>query len=149
MGAGGAFSVPAGVQTATIRAVDGAGNAAQAAFSAPAKISGPGVVRPGIQRLRATLKGRKLTVRLRLNVAARVTVTLLRRTVRIKPKRKVVLTAVGRPVARSLQAGQRTIVMTLKKRPAAGRYVVRVRARAGSLVTTKTTPLKVAPRKRR
>jgi hypothetical protein len=41
------------------------------------------------------------------------------------------------------------MVLTLKKRPAAGRYVVRVRARAGALVATTTTALRVAPPKRR
>jgi Tol biopolymer transport system component len=152
LGAGGAFSVPAGVQAATIRAVDGAGNASQAAFSAPAATTGPPratAVRPRIQRLKVSLKGRLLTVRFRLAANARVTVTLLRRTVRVRPRRKVVLTTAAKPVARSLLAGQRTIVVRLKKRPAAGRYVVRVRARASGLVVTKTAGLRVAPPARR
>jgi Tol biopolymer transport system component len=152
VGAGGAFAIPPGTPgtARVVRAVDGAGNAAQVAIASPVA---PGttvpVVRPRIQRLKASLKGRKLTVRFRLAADARVTVSLLRRTVKKRPRRKIVLTTVGRPLTRSLRAGQRTVVITLRKRPAAGRYVVRVRARAAGLVVTATTPLKVAPPRRR
>ncbi len=150
VGAGGAFAIPAGVASATVRAVNGAGNAAQAAFAAPGTTTPPPpAARPRIQRLKATLKGKTLTVRLRLDRAARVTVTLLRRTVKTKPRRRIVLTTAAKPVSRSLQAGQRTIVLNLKKRPKAGRYVVRARARAGALVATKTVALVVKPPKRR
>ena len=93
---------------------------------------------PRIQRLKASLKGKVLTVRFRLAADARVTVTLLRRTVRLKPRRRVVLTALRPKASRSLKAGQRTVVLALRKRPAAGRYVV-----------TKTKALTVAPPKRR
>lgn len=144
--AGGAFTVPAVPcgSTVTVRATDGAGNTAVAAVASLCP-SAPGA-RPRIQALRAKLVGRKLTVRFRLDRPARVTVTLLRRAVVKKPKRKVVLTRVGRPVARSLQAGRRAVVLTLKRRPAAGRYVIRVRASAAGLATTKTTALVVKPR---
>jgi WD40-like Beta Propeller Repeat len=148
VGAGGGFAMPAGVTSATVRAVDGAGNAAQAVFAPPGTTATP-PVRPRIQRLRATLKGKTLTVRLRLDRAARVTVTLLRRTVKTKPRRKIVLTTAAKPVSRTFQAGQRTIVLKLKKRPKAGRYVVRARARAGGLVATRTVALVVKPPKRR
>jgi Tol biopolymer transport system component len=143
-GAGGAFSVPAGV-AATVRAVDGAGNAAQAVTSAPATTPRPrpARVRPRVLRLRATLKGRRLVVRFRLATSSRVTVSLLRRTVRRVPRRQVLLRAVRRPVTRSLSAGQRTMVIRLRSRPAAGRYVVRVRARASGLIATSTTALVV------
>jgi hypothetical protein len=132
-----------------VRAVDGAGNAGTAARTVPAAGVAATALRPRIQRLRASLKGRKLTVRFRLTANARVTVTLLRRTVRKRPRRRIVLTRVGTPLARSLQAGQRTVVLTLKRRPPAGRYVVRVRARAGALVATTTTALRVAAPRRR
>jgi hypothetical protein len=135
------------VTSATVRAVDGAGNAAQAVFAPPGSTATP-PVRPRIQRLRATLKGKTLTVRLRLDRAARVTVTLLRRTVKTKPRRKIVLTTAAKPVSRTFQAGQRTIVLNLKKRPKAGRYVVRARARAGGLVATRTVALVVKPPKK-
>jgi hypothetical protein len=149
VGAGGTFPVPTGPGTHTARAVDGAGNAGTASRTvAPA--AAPRIpLRPRIARLRASLKGRVLTVRFRLAANARVTVTLLRRSVKLRPRRRVVLTRVGKPVARSLRAGRRTVVLRLKKRPAPGRYVVRVRARAGALVATSTTPLVVAPPKRR
>jgi Tol biopolymer transport system component len=149
VGAGGTFPVPATPGTQTVRAVDGAGNAGTAARTVPAAGVAATALRPRIQRLRASLKGRKLTVRFRLTANARVTVTLLRRTVRKRPRRRIVLTRVGTPLARSLQAGQRTVVLTLKRRPPAGRYVVRVRARAGALVATTTTALRVAAPRRR
>jgi Tol biopolymer transport system component len=144
VGAGGTFPVPTGPGTHTARAVDGAGNAGTASRTVAAAVAPRTTsLRPRIARLRASLKGRVLTVRFRLAANARVTVTLLRRTVKKRPRRKVVLTRVGKPVARSLRAGRRTVVLRLKKRPAAGRYVVRVRARAAGLVVTKTTALRV------
>ena len=150
VGPGGAFSAAAAPGSSNVvRAVDGAGNAAQITVVARAGSVTPLPLRPRIQRLRASLKGRKLTVRFRLAADARVTVTLLRRTVRLKPRRRVVLSTVGRPLTKALKAGQRRVVLTLKKRPAAGRYVVRVRARAGALTATTTTALRVAPPKRR
>ena len=86
-------------------------------------------------------------MRFLLSADARVTVTLLRRTVRHKPKRRVVLTRVRRPLTKALKAGQRSVVLTLAKRPRAGRYVIRVRANASGLVSTATTTLVVKPLK--
>ena len=63
---------------------------------------------------------------LRVTAAARVRVTLLRRTVRGTPRR-VVLRRIGAPLTRSLTAGRRTITFTPVRRLAPGRYVVRVR----------------------
>ncbi len=150
VGAGGTFPVSVAPGTQTVRAVNGAGNAASTTRTiTPAVAARRAALRPRIQRLRASLKGKVLTVRFRLAADARVTVTLLRRTVRLKPRRRVVLTALRPKASRSLKAGQRTVVLALRKRPAAGRYVVRVRARAGALVVTRTKALRVAPPKRR
>jgi hypothetical protein len=150
VGAGGTFPVSVAPGTQTVRAVDGAGNAASTTRTITSAVAArPAALRPRIQRLRASLKGKVLTVRFRLAADARVTVTLLRRTVRQKPRRRVVLTALRPRASRSLRAGQRTVVLTLRKRPAAGRYVVRVRARAGALVVTTTKALTVAPPKKR
>ena len=88
-------------------------------------------------------------MRFRLTADARVTVTLLRRTVRTKPKRRVVLTTVRRPLTKALKAGQRSVVLTLKRRPRPGRYVIRVRANAAGLVSTATTTLVVKPKRRK
>jgi Tol biopolymer transport system component len=149
VGPGGTFAVPA--TPSTVRAVDGAGNAAERSVAGtPRGPAGPPAARPRIQRLKASLKGRKLTVRFRLSADARVTVTLLRRTVRLKPRRRVVLSALRPRVTRSLKAGQRRVVLRLRRRPAAGRYVVRVRARtAAGLTATTTRALAVAPPTRR
>jgi hypothetical protein len=67
--------------------------------------------------------------------------------VRKKPRRRVVLTTVRRPLTKALKAGQRSVVLTLAKRPRAGRYVVRVRANASGLVSTASTALIVRPLK--
>jgi hypothetical protein len=145
VGGDGAFAVPPGLGTVAVQAVDGAGNAASATRAAI-----PGTTTrtpPRVQRLRATLKGRRITVRFRLTADARVTVTLLRRTVRKKPRRRVVLTTVRRPLTKALKAGQRSVVLTLAKRPRAGRYVVRVRANASGLVSAASTALLVRPLK--
>jgi hypothetical protein len=147
VGADGSFSVSVVPGTLTLRAVDGAGKAAALNVAAVPGLQAP-ARRPRILRLRAALRVRSLTVRLRLDRAARVTVTLLRRTVKKKPRRQIVLRTVGGPVTRSLAAGQRTVVLRLRKRPAAGRYVVRVRARASGLVATRTVALRVKPVRR-
>jgi len=145
--ADGSFAVPLGPPVTDVRAADGAGNGATVTrVIAPTT---PGTrVAPKAERLKATLKGRKITVRFRLTADARVTVTLLRRTVRTKPKRRVVLTTARRPLTKALKAGQRSVVLTLKRKPRPGRYVIRVRANAAGLVSTTTTNLVVrAPRR--
>jgi hypothetical protein len=141
--ADGSFAVPP-VPVADVRAADGAGNVATGARVIPPGGAGTPVT-PRVQRLKARLKGRKITIRFRLTADARVTVTLLRRTVREKPARRVVLTRVRRPLTKALKAGQRSVVLTLARRPRAGRYVVRVRANAGGLTSTATTTLVVKP----
>jgi hypothetical protein len=143
--ADGSFAVPP-VPVADVRAADGAGNVATAGRVIPPGGAGTSVT-PRVQRLKATLKGRKITVRFRLTADARVTVTLLRRTVRKKPARRIVLTRVRRPLTKALKAGQRSVVLTLARRPRAGRYVVRVRANAGGLTSTAATTLVVKPLK--
>ncbi len=145
--ADGSFAVPLGPPVTDVRAVDGAGNGVTVTRVIPPGGGGTPVA-PRVERLKATLKGRKITVRFRLTGDARVTVTLLRRTVRTKPKRRVVLTTVRRPLTKALKAGQRRVVLTLKRRPRPGRYVIRVRANAGGLVSTATTPLVVKPKRR-
>ena len=145
--ADGSFGVPFGPPVTDVRAVDGAGNGVTVTRVIPPGGGGTPVA-PRVERLKATLKGRKITVRFRLTGDARVTVTLLRRTVRTKPKRRVVLTTVRRPLTKALKAGQRSVVLTLKRRPRPGRYVIRVRANAAGLVSTATTPLVVRPKRR-
>jgi hypothetical protein len=142
----GSFAVPS-APVVDVRAIDGAGNGATVTrVIAP---TAPGTrVTPKAERLKATLKGRKITVRFRLTADARVTVTLLRRTVRTKPKRRVVLTTARRPLTKALKAGQRSVVLTLKRRPRPGRYVIRVRANAAGLVSTSSTNLLVKPKRR-
>jgi hypothetical protein len=145
--ADGSFGVALGPPVTDVRAVDGAGNGVTVTRVIPPGGAGTPVA-PRVERLKATLKGRKITVRFRLTADARVTVTLLRRTVRTKPKRRVVLTTVRRPLTKALKAGQRSVVLTLKRRPRPGRYVIRVRANAAGLVSTATTPLVVKPKRR-
>ncbi len=139
----GTFAVPAALGAVVVRAVDGAGNGTSLTRPALPVTTPP--TRPRVQRLRASLKGRRVTVRFLLSADARVTVTLLRRTVRKKPRRRVVLTRVRRPLTKALKAGQRSVVLTLGRRPAPGRYTVRVRANAAGLVSTATTGLVVKP----
>jgi Tol biopolymer transport system component len=139
----GTFAVPAALGAVVVQAVDGAGNGTSLTRPALPVTTPP--TRPRVQRLRASLKGRRVTVRFLLSADARVTVTLLRRTVRKKPKRRVVLTRVRRPLTKALKAGQRSVVLTLGRRPAPGRYTVRVRANAAGLVSTATTGLVVKP----
>ena len=141
--ANGTFAVPAALGSVVVQAVNGAGNATSLTRPALPVTTPP--TRPRVQRLKASLKGRRITVRFLLSADARVTVTLLRRTVRHKPKRRVVLTRVRRPLTKALKAGQRSVVLTLAKRPRAGRYVIRVRANASGLVSTATTTLVVKP----
>ncbi len=106
VGAGGTFPVSVAPGTQTVRAVDGAGNAATATRTITPAVAGrPAALRPRIQRLKASLKGKVLTVRFRLAADARVTVTLLRRTVRLKPRRRVVLTAL-RPQGLAVAEGR-------------------------------------------
>ena len=143
--ANGTFAVPAALGAVVVQAVDGAGNATSLTRPALPVTTPP--TQPRVQRLKASLKGRRITVRFLLSADARVTVTLLRRTVRHKPKRRVVLTRVRRPLTKALKAGQRSVVLTLAKRPRAGRYVIRVRANASGLVSTATTTLVVKPLK--
>ncbi len=143
VGADGTFAVPAALGSVLVQAVDGAGNATSLTRPALPVTTQP--TRPRVQRLKASLKGRKVTVRFLLSADARVTVTLLRRTVRKKPRRRVVLTRVRRPLTKALKAGQRSVVLTLGRRPAPGRYTVRVRANASGLVSTATTALVVKP----
>jgi surface-anchored protein len=98
----------------------------------------PVIRRPGTTTAKATLtaraaavRGRRLTVGIRLGAAARVTVQVRRG---------------GRLVARSslgtVRAGARTLRLGLRRPLAPGRYRVSVVARAGGRVTTRTVTLR-------
>lgn len=118
-----------GANTITVTARDGAGNTTTLARTVTR--TAPVVVKPGprarVLALSASLtKAGAVRVALRVSAAARVRVTLLRRTVRTGPRR-VVLRRIGAPLTRSLTAGRRVITFTPARRLAAGRYVVRVR----------------------
>jgi hypothetical protein len=75
--------------------------------------------------------------------------TVLRRVVRVKPRRGVVLVRVGKPVVKILRAGPRTVRLVPPSRKA-GRYVVRVQL-VGSTgaASTRTDPFVITPPKRR
>ena len=136
-----------GANTITVRALDGAGNATTLArtVTRSATRTGKPTVRARLLALSARLtKAGRITVKVRLSAAARVRVTLLRRTLKRAPRR-VVLRRVGAPVTRTLKAGRRTVVLTPAKPLAVGRYVVRVRiltAAAGP--ATRSIALRVA-----
>jgi Tol biopolymer transport system component len=122
-------SLAVGASTITVVARDGAGNTTTATRTVTR--TAPVVIKPGprarVLALSASLtKAGAVRVALRVSAAARVRVTLLRRTVRTGPRR-VVLRRIGAPLTRSLTAGRRAIVFTPARRLAAGRYVVRVR----------------------
>jgi len=126
--------VVAGANALTVQAVDGAGNATTVARTVTVTRSAPVTSTPRprararLLALRATLtKAGKVRVVVRLSAKARVRVSLLRRTVRAKPRRRIVLGNVARPVTRTLGAGRRAIVLKPRRRLARGRYVVRVR----------------------
>lgn len=134
--AAGGFSttvaVVVGANAITVHAVDGAGNATTVARtvtrSAPVTSTPRPRARARLLPLRATLtKAGKVRVVVRLSAKARVRVSLLRRTIRTKPRRRIVLRNVARPVTKTLGAGRRIVVLTPRRRLARGRYVVRVR----------------------
>ena len=114
-----------GPNAITIRAIDGAGNTAEAVRTVTRTGLPPATSRPQLTALKAGLSRGKLVLRVSLNANARVSVQVLRRTVRLKPRKRVVLQGVAKPVTRSLLAGTRLIKLTPPKK--VGTYVVRVR----------------------
>lgn len=87
---------------------------------------------PTLRALAATVRGRTLTLRVRLDRTSRVSVTLRRSgktSARVKP--------------RVLRAGTRTLRLTLSRRPSAGRHTVRVTASADGRSTTRTRTVRV------
>lgn len=130
----GAFSTSVaasiGANAVTVAALDGAGNrtiiARTVTRSAPATTTP--LKKARVLALAATLtKAGKLRVTIRLSSEARVRVSLLRRTVRLKPRRAIVLKSVAPTVTRTFTAGRRVVVLTPRRTLAFGRYVVRVR----------------------
>lgn len=130
----GAFSTSVaasvGANAVTVSALDGAGNrtivARTVTRSAPATTTP--LKKARVLALAATLtKAGKLRVTIRLSSEARVRVSLLRRTVRLKPRRAIVLKSVAPTVTRTFTAGRRVVVLTPRRTLAFGRYVVRVR----------------------
>jgi surface-anchored protein len=87
---------------------------------------------PTLRTLSASLRGRTLTLRVRLDRTSRVSVTLRRNG---KPS--------ARAKARTLPAGTRTVRLSLDRRPKAGRHTVRVTATADGRSATRTRTLRV------
>jgi hypothetical protein len=115
-----------GPNVITITATDGAGNASVTTRTVTRTGLPSATSRPQVTALKAGFSRGKLVVRVTLTANARVSVQVLRRTVRAKPRRRVVLQGVAKPVTRSLLAGVRLIKLTPPKLKA-GTYVVRVR----------------------
>jgi len=142
-----------GANTITVRATDGAGNTTEATRTVIRTGLPAAASRPQVTALKAGFSRGKLVVRVTLTANARVSVQVLRRTVRTKPRKRVVLRGVAKPVTRSLQAGTHLIKLTPPKLKV-GAYVVRVRVvsdLAGASVRTSgvfTVKPKARPRKR-
>lgn len=138
-----------GANTITVRATDGAGNASEVTRTVTR--TGPATSRPRLTALKAGFSRGRLVVRVTLTANARVSVQLLRRTLKTKPRRRIVLSGVSKPVIRSLAAGTRLIKLTPPKKLKPGTYVVRVRvisSLAGASVRTSGI-LRVKPPVRR
>ena len=130
----GAFSTSVaaavGANAVTVAALDGAGN--RTIIARTVTRSAPSATTPlkkaRVLALAATLtKAGRLRVTIRLSSTARVRVSLLRRTVRLKPRRAIVLKSVAPSVTRTFAAGRRVVVLTPRRTLAFGRHVVRVR----------------------
>lgn len=138
-----------GANAVVVVARDGAGNTnvvtRTVTRSAPSATTPR--AKPRVLGLAAVLtKAGRVRVTLRLSAEAKVRVSLLRRTVRTTPRRKVVLRTAAPAVTRTLAAGRRTVLLTPRRTLAPGRYVVRARilgAAAGPALRTLT--LRVAP----
>jgi methionine-rich copper-binding protein CopC len=116
-----------GPNTITVRATDGAGNASEVTRTVTRTGIPPAASRPRLTALKAGFSRGRLVVRVTLTANARVSVQLLRRTVKTTPRRRVVLSGATKPVIRSLVAGTRLVKLTPPKKLRAGSYVVRVR----------------------
>ena len=114
-----------GANLITITATDGAGNVSTTTRTVTRTGLPPATSRPQVTALKSGLSRGKLVVRVTLSANARVSVQVLRRTVRTKPRKRVVLSGVAKPVTRSLLAGVRLIKLAPPKK--VGSYVVRVR----------------------
>lgn len=116
-----------GPNAITVRATDGAGNASEVTRTVTRTDIPPAASRPRLTALRAGFSRGRLVVRVTLTANARVSVQLLRRTVKTTPRKRVVLSGATKPVIRSLLAGTRLVKLTPPKKLRAGSYVVRVR----------------------
>jgi len=92
----------------------------------------PSDARLTLRELKASVRGRMLTLRLRLSAKSRVTVSVRKRD-----------RTIARAEPRTVSAQTRRLRVRLSRRLAAGGYKVRVRAAAGSRAVTRTTPLRV------
>ena len=141
-----------GANAITVRAVDGAGNAAEVTRTVTRTGIPPVATRPRLTALTAGFSRGRLVVRVTLTSNARVSVQLLRRTVRTKPRKRVVLSGVSKPVTRNLTAGTRVIKLTPPKKLAVGSYVVRVKVVSAldgaSVRTSGILKVKKAPARR-
>lgn len=141
-----------GPNAITVRATDGAGNATEVTRTVTRTAIPPASARPRVTALKAGLSRGRVVVRVTLTANARVSVQILRRTVKTKPRKRVVLSGFTKPVTRSLLAGTRIVKLTPPRKLTPGTYVVRVRvvsALAGASVRTSGILKVKAPVRRR
>lgn len=125
-----AVAATVGTNAVTVSALDGAGNrnVVVRSVTRSAPVTTTPLKKARVLGLAATLtKAGRLRVTVRLSSDARVRVSLLRRTVRLTPRRVIVLRTAAPAVTRTLKAGRRTVVLTPPAPLRLGRYVVRVR----------------------
>ncbi len=141
-----------GPNAITVRATDGAGNVSEITRTVTRTDVPPAASRPRLTALKAGFSRGRLVVRVTLTASARVSVQLLRRTVKTKPRRRVVLSGATRRVTRSLVAGTRLIRITPPRKLRPGSYVVRVRVVSSlpgaSVRTSRVLRVKPVPRRR-
>ena len=141
-----------GANTITVRATDGAGNASEVTRTVTRTAIPPASARPRVTALKAGVSRGRVVVRVTLTANARVSVQILRRTVKAKPRKRVVLSGFTKPVTRNLAAGTRLVKITPPRKLVPGTYVVRVRvvsALAGASVRTSGVITVKAPARRR
>ena len=94
-----------GANAITVRATDGAGNAGEITRTVTRTGVPPATSRPRLTALKAGFSRGRLVVRVTLTANARVSVQLLRRTVKTTPRKRILLSGVNRPVIRTLPRG--------------------------------------------
>lgn len=149
LGAAGGFAtgVPlsVGPNAITVAARDGSGNLTTKRVTVTRVAPSPAP--PRLVGLKAAYKKGRIVVTVRLNVRSSVRLTVLRRPVARRAGKPRKLRRVGRPLVRSLPAGQ--TVLTLRRHLGAGRYVLRVQiVGASGSGSTRVVPFRVPATRR-